>query len=128
MVLLYIANREGENAMPKWRWWYSLIIVIAVSLLVVGAGVWLVRQPAPQSVPNIEAAWNEAISRLGIDPVYPPEEDLVVGDLLASVISDNEPDPIETKDDKLKLHRDSPFLRRTVKIAHIDLSVCPKTY
>jgi len=87
----------------------------------VGAGVWLVRQPAPQPVPNIEAAWNEAISRLGIDPVYPPEEDLVVGDLLAGVISDDEPDPIETKDDKLKLHRDSPFLRRTVKIAHIDL-------
>src|SRR6266436_3219607 len=101
--------------MFRWRWWYSLI---AVSLAVVGAGVWLVRQPAPQPVPNIEAAWNEAISRLGIDPVYPPEEDLVVGDLLAGVISDDEPDPIETKDDKLKLHRDSPFLRRTVKIAH----------
>jgi hypothetical protein len=82
---------------------------------------WLTPEPLPSAetaTPDLEAAWNETISRLGIDPVYPPEEDLMVGDLLARVIAD-EPDPSVAK--KSKLDSQSPFLRRTVKIAHIDL-------
>ena len=82
---------------------------------------WLTPAPlesAEKALPNLEAAWNRTLLRLGIDPVYPPEEDLVVGDLLATVIRD-ERDPNETKDNKLE--SSSPFLRRTVKIAHVDL-------
>lgn len=108
--------------MPQWK---SLLAGTAAIIVVLGAGYaavrWLTPEPIviiSQAVPSLEAEWNNTIARLGIDPVYPPEEDLMVGDLLAIVVSDEE-DPNETKNNKLDAT--SPILRRAVKLAHIDL-------
>jgi hypothetical protein len=108
--------------MPQWK---SLLASTAATIAVLGAGYaavqWLTPEPVliiSQSTPSLEVEWNNTIARLGIDPVYPPEEDLAVGDLLAIVASDEE-DPNETKNNKLDAA--SPILRRSVKLAHIDL-------
>ncbi len=108
--------------MPQWK---SLVAGAVAFIVVVIAGYaavrWLTPEPGvviSNSVPSLEAEWNNTISRLGIDPVYPPEEDLAVGDLLAIVVSDEE-DANETKNNKLD--KTSPILRRSVKLAHIDL-------
>jgi hypothetical protein len=105
--------------------WKSFLSGTAIAVLALSACYlavsWLTRAPlarAEESTPDLEASWNEAISRLGIDPIYPPEEDIMVGDLLARVVAD-EPDPNIAKNNKL--NSQSPFLRRTVKIAHLDL-------
>src|SRR3954463_16334003 len=110
--------------MPGWERVGKTAAIAAGIAAVLGGGYVAVRWLTPDPVtilvqaPNPEAAWNETIVRLGIDPVYPPEEDLVVGDLLAKVVSD-EPDPNETRDNKVDAS--SPILRRAVKIAHVDL-------
>jgi len=46
--------------------------------------LFLVRafdQPTAQTDDNVALAWNQAIGRLWIEPVYPPQEDLFVGDV-----------------------------------------------
>lgn len=108
--------------MPQWK---SLLAGAAAFIVVAIAGYaavrWLTPDPGAiisNSVPSLEAEWNNTIARLGIDPVYPPEEDLAVGDLMAIVVSDEE-DANETKNNKLD--KTSPILRRSVKLAHIDL-------
>lgn len=42
---------------------------------------------------SIEASWFDTIEKLGIEPRFPPEEDFVVGDLLALVTKDEDDDP-----------------------------------
>jgi hypothetical protein len=54
---------------------------------------------------SIAAAWNESIGRLGISPVYPPQEDMQVGDLLAAVVG------AETTN----------MLKKSTLLAHIDM-------
>jgi hypothetical protein len=105
--------------------WMRYVAGMVLVVLIVGGGYLAVQRLTPEpfqiaenTTPSLEADWNRTIARLGIDPVYPPEEDLVVGDLLARVVSD-EDDPVETKNNKLDPQ--SPFLRRTVKLAHVDL-------
>jgi hypothetical protein len=83
---------------------------------------WLVKEPpAGQFVvksTSIEGAWNDAIKNFGIEPVFPPEEDLSVGDVLAVIVSDKDPD--SSKVDKI-VDAHSPFLKRSVKLAHVDV-------
>ncbi|MXP65985.1 hypothetical protein E0493_21800 [Roseomonas sp. M0104] len=62
--------------------------------------------PATVTAEDVAQAWNESISRLGILPVFPPEEDLHVGDLWAVIASDAE---------------GTPLLGKAVRLAHIDL-------
>jgi hypothetical protein len=103
--------------MPHWK---TMLAGVAAFIVVAVAGIAVVRWLTPPtepiisaSVPSLETEWNNTIARLGIDPVYPPEEDLAVGDLLAIVVGDEE-DVVETK-------KTDPILRRSVKLAHIDL-------
>lgn len=62
---------------------------------------------------GVIAEWNDAIFRLGIDPVFPPEEDVYVGDLLAVITEDRRPNK--------ERNQDQPFLNRAIKIAHLDM-------
>jgi hypothetical protein len=108
--------------MFTWRRLLGAAAAIAVVGLGIAAVLWFTQPPLNDATafdPNIEVEWTNAISRLGIDPVYPPEEDLVVGDLLAIVVSDD-PDPSEVAREN-RLDKKSPILRRSVKIAHVDL-------
>jgi hypothetical protein len=68
---------------------------------------------ATGSESNVVADWNETIKTLGIEPVFPPEEDLYVGDILAVIVDDENPTQIKTKNRAL--------LNRAIKLAHLNL-------
>jgi hypothetical protein len=53
-------------------------------------------------------AWNDGIARLGIKPLYPPQEDFHVGDVWAMPVA--------------LTSKDVPILAAGVRIAHIDLT------
>jgi hypothetical protein len=81
-------------------WWMRYVIWLAAGLplaAVIVVGIrWLASPPSDQGArgdQSLEAQWNKAIEQLGIEPVYPPAEDLTVGDLLAEVVADDEQDP-----------------------------------
>jgi hypothetical protein len=114
--------------MPPWLRQYLPILIGFIIVVAVGfyAVRWLASKPA-ESLPtkSLAAAWGEAIQKFGIDPVFPPEEDLTVGDVLAVIIQDNDPLP-EKRTDTQSLEAESidfrtPFLKRSVKIAHVDV-------
>lgn len=61
---------------------------------------------AASKLEDIAGSWNASISKLGISPLFPPQEDFFVGDLWA-IISDAP---------------ESTYLGKGVRVAHIDLS------
>ncbi|WP_375412066.1 hypothetical protein [uncultured Bradyrhizobium sp.] len=67
---------------------------------------------------SIEENWNRTIRALGVSPIFPPEEDLVVGDVLAVVVRDVDIDSHVQTDAVAK----KPFVNRSVKLAHVDVS------
>ena len=90
--------------MVRWNW---VLPVVVLALLVFGFFFVRPLDPLPPD-PDAEAtarAWNDAVGRLGIQPVFPPEEDFHVGDVWA-VIADTE---------------DRPLLGRAIRIGHLDL-------
>lgn len=88
---------------------------ILVSILTFAVGVlgalalvwWLVPAPPPfdNNTETIAAAWNRTISQLDIEPLFPPEEDVYVGDVFVVVTAG---DPAQ--------------VGRMVKIWHVDMS------
>ena len=81
----------------------------ALALVATGYVVWqylTFRNEEPVTAASVAASWNSSIAKLGITPVFPPEEDLHVGDVLAV---------IEDADEKQAL------LGKAVRIAHISL-------
>ena len=82
------------------------VAVFAIASIALVA--WL--GPEPSSTQVIED-WNSTISKLGIDPVFPPEEDVAVGDIYA-VLNDSETgQPSRTA-----------LALRSIKLTHIDLT------
>lgn len=82
---------------------------LAAMMVVVGYFIFnivrLDQEARPLTSDDVARAWNEDISRLGIIPIYPPQEDFHVGDVWA-VIADDEA---------------SPLLGRAVRIGRLDL-------
>jgi hypothetical protein len=101
------------------RWWTVLAFVV-----VVVAGFFAVRYlgggatRGPFAEASIEENWNRTIKSLGVSPIFPPEEDLVVGDVLAVVIGDVDIDSHVQTDAIAK----KAFVNRSVKLAHVDVS------
>jgi hypothetical protein len=54
------------------------------------AGLYWARG-TPVAEGSVEEEWNSAITKLGVEPVYPPEEDINVGDVFAIVTYDSLP-------------------------------------
>ena len=105
--------------------WKRILLTAGVALVSVVAIVvgvrWLAQQGPPEGKTedlSLEAQWNKTIRRLGIEPVFPPEEDLAVGDLFAAVVEDDDEDPTIAKE---KVGPSTPFLGKSVKLAHIDV-------
>jgi hypothetical protein len=103
------------------RW---VLIVAGQIVLVAGAvlaTLYLAShriQPDPTKSTSLEEQWNSTIRRLGIgiQPVYPPQEDIAVGDVFATVV-DNGHTPyaaLETAS--------GPFLGKSVKLGHADVA------
>jgi hypothetical protein len=101
------------------RWWAILAFVV-----VVVAGFFAVRYlgggatRGPFAEASIEENWNRTIKSLGVSPIFPPEEDLVVGDVLAVVVGDVDLDSHVQTDAIAK----KAFVNRSVKLAHVDVS------
>lgn len=92
------------------RWILSALGVVLVSL-----GAFALWEFGWRSTPDgrgVVTQWNDTIANLGIEPVFPPEEDIYVGDLFAVISADKRPG---------KGPRDQPLLNRAVKIEHIDM-------
>ncbi len=83
----------------------GILFFVAASLV---AAIWLSPEPAET---NVIEEWNATIAKLGIDPVFPPEEDVEVGDIFAVL-------------DDLQGRSSSPtaLALRSIKIAHQDLT------
>jgi hypothetical protein len=91
-------------ASHKIRFWSGCIVCVVVAFILAvvrpfGSG------PQDLTAQDLAKSWNDSISRLGILPVYPPEEDFHVGDVWAVV----------AESDSL------PLLGQAVRLAHIDL-------
>jgi hypothetical protein len=91
-----------------------LVIVAVPSLLVIIGVIVLssVSADAPEDR-GVVAEWNDTIARLGIDPVFPPEEDIYVGDLFAVITADRRAGSRGTAE---------PLLNRATKLDHIDMT------
>lgn len=89
-------------------------IVVAGFVVVAAAAFVLVRWAGTGEQPKLSVAkqWNEAIEKLGFEPVYPPVEDIQVGDVFA-MISDDEATDSAT---------DEPFAGRSIKLLHLDMT------
>jgi hypothetical protein len=104
------------TAAPQTRHRYTRYLTVGAAVL---AGVFLIwyavrwtssmeEQPV---VDQVAAEWNATITRLGIDPIYPPQEDIVVGDIYLVV----------SKDLRQELMFES-LLGKSLKIWHADLT------
>jgi hypothetical protein len=101
------------------RWWTVLafvVVVVAGFFAVRYLGSTAIRGPFAEA--SIEENWNRTIKGLGVSPIFPPEEDLVVGDVLAVVIRDVDIDSHVQTDAVAK----RAFVNRSVKLAHVDVS------
>jgi hypothetical protein len=80
------------------------VFIAASSLLL----IWLGPEP---SNTNVIEEWNATISKLGIDPVFPPEEDVAVGDIYAVLDDSENGQPSRTA-----------LALRSIKLTHQDLT------
>jgi hypothetical protein len=104
--ILAILGRFTSNR----RWILSTLGVVLVAL---GAfALWDFGWRNSPDGRGVVTQWNDTIANLGIEPVFPPEEDIYVGDLFAVISADKRPG---------KGPRDQPLLNRAVKIEHIDM-------
>jgi hypothetical protein len=77
-------------------------LLLAITLIVVRP---LAPPPADLTADDIQQQWNDSIGRLGIEAVFPPEEDFYVGDIWA-VVSGG---------------RSKAFLGKAVRIDQLDM-------
>lgn len=111
--------------MPDWLTGHGAriggVVVVAI-LAVVGIRLFVFGglTAGPGFERSIEESWVDTIEKLGIEPRFPPEEDFVVGDLLAIVTKDENIDPYAKV--TIADARTASFLRRAVKLAHVDVN------
>ncbi|MCK1357730.1 hypothetical protein [Bradyrhizobium sp. 199] len=89
--------------------------IVVVGFIGVAAATFaLVRWAGTGEQPKLSVAkqWNEAIQKLGFEPVYPPVEDIQVGDVFAMISDDAVSDSAT----------DEPFAGRSIKLLHLDMT------
>ncbi len=94
----------GPSGGSRAAWWVGGILVACAVLFFIVRYVQPFERQADPKAEDVATAWNDSIARLGIVPVFPPAEDLYVGDVWA-VISHSD---------------DSPLLGKAVRVGHID--------
>jgi hypothetical protein len=98
---------EAATPIPAWFWRSAaavLFVAVAFALL-----FWI--DETPPAGDTVAEQWMKAVSHYGIEPVYPPQEDIYVGDVFAIIARD-------------KLYDVSlgPLPTRAIKVGHIDFS------
>src|SRR3954464_1562625 len=100
--------------------WIGIVFLVAVLVggffVVSHLGGTASHRPFAEA--SIEDNWNRTIKSLGVSPIFPPEEDLVVGDVLAVVVADVDIDSHE----QTNTVAGRAFVNRTVKLAHVDVA------
>ncbi|MER9304243.1 hypothetical protein [Mesorhizobium sp. M0496] len=109
--------REKYNQLASWVWsnlwriiWGILFIALVFSYI----------RPFEKEHTDIESdlakAWNGTIQRLGLQPLYPPQENFSVGDiwLVASSVSSDGEDATPIDTNTLQQH--------AVRVGHVDLT------
>lgn len=118
------ANQNAPGPVGlSWLWQvlkpYLRYILSAVVVALVAVVIWKWVRPGEPPLAadqDVGTLWSESISRLGIQPVFPPQEDFYVGDIYA-VISAYDEEGGQTREKA----PNRPLLRKSVKIGHIDL-------
>jgi hypothetical protein len=95
---------------------FLVVVLVGGFFLVNYLGGTASRRPVAEA--SIEDNWNRTIKSLGVSPIFPPEEDLVVGDVLAVVVRDVDIDSHEQTNAVAR----KAFVNRTVKLAHVDVA------
>jgi hypothetical protein len=81
-----LLNRLAKVSARAW-----VAIALAVVLVAAGiVGIYWAYGSSPEAL-TVEEEWDAAITELGVEPVYPPEEDVEVGDVFAIVTYDAKP-------------------------------------
>jgi hypothetical protein len=94
-----------------WTKYRRLVWPAATALLAIAFIVAVVR-PFERPIPRVDEkdvaeAWSDSVNRLGLLPVFPPEEDFNVGDVWAVITSSN--------------GKPMPILGEGLRVDHIDL-------
>ncbi len=119
-TFIIIFVRPGEASKMKlwlgavYRWFRNnafWLWQVGAVLLAIFYALAVVRpfddgKDAASKLVDVASSWNASISKLGISPLFPPQENFFVGDLWA-IVSDAP---------------DSSYLGKGVRVAHIDLS------
>jgi hypothetical protein len=91
--------------------WISLAATVVLAAVGIGGLYWARGGSATEQ--SVEEKWNVALRELGVEPVYPPEEDIEVGDIFAIVSSDSIPENGVV---------DSPLANHAIRLWRLDLS------
>jgi hypothetical protein len=100
---------KAAPASRRWRTIVEPLLTFCLGIVVaLGVVLWLAG-PSPSQpgdgTETVARAWNRTINELDIEPLFPPQEDIYVGDVFV-VVTDGEPTDIG----------------RMVKIWHVDMS------
>jgi len=90
------------------------VSLLAAGVVVGSAGLFFLMGETDVTDDYLPKRWNESIRRLGIEPVYPPQEDIYVGDIIAEVVDSGH----KFKSLPTDLESES-FIGRYVKITQI---------
>jgi hypothetical protein len=110
MMRMTVTGDVGDNrGMSRLgRWGLAAAGFVALFLFAFFAYRWVAPVPEEKTVAQ---QWNEAISRLGIEPIYPPQEDIAVGDVFVLITEDALGDVAK-----------EPLAGRALKLWHLDLT------
>ncbi|QCL99809.1 hypothetical protein CFBP6624_06415 [Agrobacterium tumefaciens] len=100
-----------------WRWatpHAARVSLLAAGVVIGSAGLFFLMGETDVTDDYLPKRWNESIRRLGIEPVYPPQEDIYVGDIIAEVVDSGH----KFKSLPTDLESES-FIGRYVKITQI---------
>lgn len=95
----------------SWRYWIGAAASLGAIAIGAAALHWASSGVPPEEI-SIAEQWNANIRKLGFEPIYPPVEDIAVGDVLAMV----------TEDAALRADPREPFARSNLKLLHLDLT------
>lgn len=91
----------------------SVLAIVIVSAIALWSGL---RHGADVSADYMPKRWNDSIQRLGITPVYPPQEDIYVGDLIIQVVESGHQ---FREKPKYQSHDSEAFIGKYIKIGQV---------
>jgi hypothetical protein len=102
---------ENKPAARRWLRWSAAGLGAVLVFVATAVGIArFTKAPAiPSDTNSIIDEWRATMQRIGLDPVYPPQEDVFVGDVYVVVTWDND-------------MPQSPLVGKSVNVARIDMN------